>query len=135
MGAQVRHALRAIMDTPTARIMQAYERMATEAKYRPAAPGDGLGGIYLDPDQLADDGILHAEARKYADHFHKEEDKREFWIGCSCFSTVRAFVYTIEAARCLCAGCDFEDVARKLLWMAADEIKQEDKRDERRQFV
>lgn len=105
------------------RIVQAYEQMATKAKYRPAAPGDGLGGIFLDAGELADIGILRKEAIKYAHHFQEEEDDRDFWIGCSCFNTVQAFVYTIEAARCLCAGHDFRRLAAILLRMAAAELK------------
>lgn len=108
---------------PINRIADAYRQMAADAKYRPAAPGDGFGGIFLDSDQVADQHILQREALKYAEHFQKEEDACDFSIGCSCFDTVRAFVYTIEAARCLCAGTDFENVAGKLLRMALAELE------------
>lgn len=111
------------METPGERIVQAYERMAAEAHYRPKAPGDGFGGIFLDADELADKGRLRDEAVKYAKHFLKEEDGFDFWIGISCFKTVRASVYTIEAARCLCAGSDSEELARKLLKMAIKELQ------------
>lgn len=110
------------METPTTRIAQAYCQMAVKAKYRPAAPGDGFGGIFLDSDQLADGERLHHEALAYARRFMEEEASSEFCIGVSCFDTVRAFVYAIEAARCLCAGSGFEGVAYSLLGMAASEI-------------
>jgi hypothetical protein len=97
--------------------------MATRAHYRPAAQGDGMGGIYLDKDQLGDVELLRDEAERYARYFRKEEDDRQFWIGVSCFSTVRAFVFTIEAARCLCAGQGFEKLAAKLLRMAQAELR------------
>ena len=35
------------------RFRQAYMAMAKRAKYRPAAPGDGCGGIYLSKDELS----------------------------------------------------------------------------------
>lgn len=110
-------------ETPFMRILQAYEQIATKAKYRPAAPGDGMGGIFLDEDEISDAGILRKEAIRYAHHFQKEEDTLDFWIGCSCFNTVKAFVYVIEAARCLCAGHDFRKLAVTLLRMAASELK------------
>lgn len=115
---------------PINRIADAYRQMAADAKYRPAAPGDGWGGISLDRDQLADANILADESLRYAEKLLREEDGHQFWIGCSCFDTVRAFVYTIEAARCLCAGTDFENVAGKLLRMALAEL--EGKRHRRR---
>lgn len=53
-------------ETRMSQIFHAYERMVSEAKYRPAAPGDGFGGIFLDPDQLADETTLQKEAHEYA---------------------------------------------------------------------
>jgi hypothetical protein len=102
--------------------IQAYERMALKAKYRPAAPGDGLGGIYLSAEQLADRDLLRKEAINYAKRFRAEEDKGEFSIGCSDYETSRAFVYAIEAARLLCAGFFGQQTAKKLCKMAAREI-------------
>jgi len=110
-------------ETAFDRILQAYEQIAIKAKYRPAAPGDGMGGIFLDADELSDAGILRKEAIRYVHHFQEEEDTRDFWIGCSCFNTVKAFVYVIEAARCLCAGHDFQELAVTLLRMATEELK------------
>lgn len=108
----------------------AYLLMAHKANYRPAAPGDGFGGIYLNADQLADPEMLEKEARKYALVFAREEDDRGFFIGVSDYETSQAFVYTIEAARCLCGGIDFRELAGKLLMMALEEmnrIKEEER--------
>jgi hypothetical protein len=52
-----------------------------------------------------------------------EEDDGRFVIGCSNFTTNRALIWTIEAARNLCGGQD--DVALTLLKMAIDEVKRE----------
>ena len=104
-------------------IAGAYCSMAEQAKYRPAAPGDGFGNVHLDQAQIEDSGILLREADKYAKQFRREEDRRDFFIGCSCFDTVRSFVFCIEACRCLCAGGDFEETAQKLLEMAISELK------------
>ena len=68
-----------------------------DANYRPAAPCDGMGNITLTPDQYDDRGRLYREAVEYALTFSQEDDKREFRIGCSNFSTNRAFVLAIEA--------------------------------------
>lgn len=111
------------LDTQRTRIMEACRRMAAEARYRPQAPGDGFGGIFLGSDELADEGVLAEESLEYARRFVREEDRCEFWIGVPCFRTVRAFVYAIEAARCLCAGTDFEGAARSLLKMAIAEMR------------
>jgi hypothetical protein len=94
--------------------------MAERARYRPAAPGDGFGNITLSTKQLDDPQRLAKEAAVYAKRFIAEEDGRTFRIGVSNFRTNRAFVYVIEAARCLCGGAD--DVAATLLKMASDEI-------------
>jgi hypothetical protein len=104
------------------RYAEAYLTMAKEADYRPAAPGDGCGGIYLSPNQLADPKRLQDEALKYAKEFAREEDAGEFYIGCADYLNNRAFVYTIEAAHCLCAGSGFRELASKLLSMAVKEM-------------
>jgi hypothetical protein len=102
------------------RIVEAYLKMAEEAKYRPAAPGDGMGNVYLTAEEIADPDILQKEAVKYADEFLREEDLH-FTIGVSDFSTNRALVYTVEAARALC-GVN-HDLASTLLKMAAEETR------------
>src|SRR5262249_53301790 len=86
------------------RFKEAYLRMARNARYRPNAPGDGLGNIGLSAEDLRDPVRLDEEAVAYAEKFCTEEDKDTFNIGCSDFETNRAFVWTIEAARCLAAG-------------------------------
>jgi hypothetical protein len=55
--------------------------------------------------------------------FSAEEDERTFWIGCSNFTTNRAFVCTIEAARLLAGGGDA--AAPRLLKIAVKEIGQQ----------
>jgi hypothetical protein len=106
------------------RIRQAYLRMAREAWYRPAAPSDGVFGfVHPSKDELNDPHILKAEARKYAEQFIREENSRKFFIGVSKWSTNRALVFTIEAARRLC-GADHE-MALRLLRMAIDEVTNE----------
>jgi uncharacterized protein YozE (UPF0346 family) len=107
------------------RIAQAYVAMARQAKYRPAAPGDGFGGISLTTAELADPVLLNAEAQRYAERFIEEEDSHSnnFRIGISNYTTNRALVYAIEAARLLCGGADA--IAAKLLHMAAVEVESE----------
>ena len=79
--------------TESARIQEAYIRMATGAKYRPEGSSDGVGNV-----------DLTAEAGRYAARFIQEENGLKFFIGCSNWSTNRALVYTIEAARVLCGA-------------------------------
>lgn len=104
------------------RIRQAYCAMAREASYRPAAPGDGFGSIDLSLEDLHDPEILEKESAVYAARFIREENTNHYFIGCANWSTNRALVYTIEAARLLCGGMD-DERAVKLLRMAAHEIK------------
>ena len=108
------------------RFVEAYEMMAREGRYRPAAPGDGVGGISLAATELADPERLHREAQKYAQDFYAADNKMEHHTGCSNFSTNRAFVFVIEAARLLCSGSDGNPYALKLLEMATREIKAAD---------
>ena len=104
------------------RIAEAYVRMAREVKYRPYAPGDGMGTIELTDEELRDPLRLQHEAHRYAVAFIREEDSLQFFIGCSNFETNRALVYTIEAARLLCCGMA-DKPALKLLQMAIAEVK------------
>jgi hypothetical protein len=105
------------------RICEAYLQMAERANFRPYAPGDGMGNTELSPSELRDSNRLAEEASAYAEKFIAEENTRKFHIGVSNFETNRAFVYLIEACRCLCAGASGEPVALDLLQMAVDEIK------------
>jgi hypothetical protein len=110
--------------TPYERFRDAYKRMAREARYRPAAPGDGLGAIHLTKEQLKDPDLLEEEASRYARRFLEEEDTDSFWIGCSNYSTNRAFVYVIEAARVLGGGEVGDPIAVQLIEMALAEIQE-----------
>ena len=67
--------------------------MATDARYRPAAFSDGMGGGRLSEEQLANPDILDEEADRYARKFIAEEDTAKFTIGLSNYSTNRALVY------------------------------------------
>jgi hypothetical protein len=105
------------------RYAEAYLRMAQDARYRREAPGDGCGGIHLSVGELRDPARLEQEAVAYALRFAKEEDTGSFCIGCSNFSTNRAFIWTIEAARTLAGGGEGDAIARKLLKMAVEELE------------
>ncbi len=95
----------------------AYRRMAAKARYRPAAPSDGLGNITVPVEEL----VLDDEAERYARHWTSEENEGAFYIGCCNYSTRPATIFAIEAARLLCGGAD--DVARDLLRMALDDLE------------
>jgi hypothetical protein len=103
------------------RFAQAYLMMATEALYRPAAPGDGMGSVNLSEEELIDHDLLLREAVDYATRFHEQEDTLKFNIGISNYITNRAFVFTIEAARSLAGGND--GLAAKLLEMAMQDVE------------
>ena len=60
------------------RYAEAYLAMAKVANYRPAAPGDGCGQVYLTCDEAADPERLRLEAIAYAKRFNDEEDDRTF---------------------------------------------------------
>jgi hypothetical protein len=108
------------------RFAQAYLIMA-RAKYRPAAPSDGLGNIQLSRSEQNDQDALYLEAVKYAAAFNREEDGHDgFHIGCSNWETNRAFILAIEAARLLAGGGD--DHALRLLRLAIKEITDANKR-------
>jgi hypothetical protein len=118
--------------TEHSRICEAYLEMAKKLNYRPAAPGDGMGGVSLTQEQAADQKRLLAEGALYAQRFITEEDTRKFWIGVSHWPHNRALVYTIQAARTLCSGnyngWEWE-VAAGLLEMAREEVLAEHQRE------
>jgi len=66
---------------------------------------------------------LRDEAISCAKQFVAEEQTTEFHIGVSDYTTNRALVYTIEAARLLCGGLLGVDHALKLLEMAVQEVR------------
>jgi len=103
------------------RYREAYLTMAREARYRPQAPGDGMGHVSLTRKQIDDPELLQREATAYALKFNEEENSRSFWIGCSDFITNRAFIWTIEAARSLAGGKP--DLALDLLNMAVKDVQ------------
>lgn len=80
-----------------------------------------MGGLYLTDEELLDPTRLEREAERYALRFAGEDDSRHFFVGVSNYSTNRALVYAIEAARSLC-GCQPE-LAADLLRMALKEIE------------
>lgn len=108
-------------ETIHVRIFQAYLRMAEHARYRPQAPGNGFGTVFLTKHEAEDPERLDAEATRYADHFLKEEKSRTFVIGLSDRSTTRALVYTVEAARAMCLPD--HNLALDLLKMALAETE------------
>jgi hypothetical protein len=57
--------------------------LAKEARYRPQAPGDGMGHVLLSKKQVVDPERLEREATAYALKFNEEENGRTFLIGCS----------------------------------------------------
>src|SRR6516162_7387943 len=107
-----------------ARFKEAYLRMAQDARYRPSAPSDGVGNIGLSAKELCNPARLDREAAAYAAAFCAEEDKGAFHIGCSDFETNRAFIWAIEAARCLASGILGEPHALRLLQMAIADVEQ-----------
>ena len=111
------------LDPKIVRYVEAYLMMALPAKYRPGAPSDGCGNIQLSKVQCDDVNRLLRESVEYAVDFDKEEDTDTFNIGCSNFSTNRAFVFSIEAARLLASGHDGNAYALRVLQMAIEDIR------------
>lgn len=103
------------------RIQGAYRAM-TALGYRPAAPSDGFGGIIVPTPELDVD----IESREYCQRFLQEEDTNKYWVGNPDFRANRAFIWTLEALRLMCAG-NFggEEIVPKLLRMAAEEYEAE----------
>jgi hypothetical protein len=102
--------------------------MAADARYRPAAPGDGFGHVLLSEAEVGDPVRLEQEAHKYARQFKQDDDRMEHWTGCANYNTNRALVFTIEAARALCSG-GHDQLALDLLCMAIREVTAEGKLD------
>jgi hypothetical protein len=119
------------IDPRLQRFRAAYVAMVRTAHYRPQAPEDGFGNILLTQAELDDQSRLEAEAAAYAIRFLREEDSGAWHLGYSDFSTNRAFMWAIEAARQLATGISGRTTALKLLQMAATEIARVMK-DERR---
>ena len=98
----------------------AYRRMATRARYRPMAPGDGMG--HVDPDYDVNDGkLLTDEACRFADRWWQEEEDQRFDLGCPDYGMRTLMIYAIEAARACCSADLLH--ARRMLQMALDECE------------
>lgn len=108
------HLIHKVAEHPEQRFADAYLRMAKEAKYRPMGPTNGA---------TADKSTLAAEARHYPETFLAEDNELTFRIGCTNYTTNRASVFVIEAARLLCSGDEFNPYAVRLLRMAIKEIE------------
>jgi hypothetical protein len=92
--------------------------MAEEARYRPSAPGDGVGNISVADEELD----LQSEIVDYVKRWVGEEDKLFFRIGQCNGPTRSATIFAIEAARQMCSGNSGNDTARDLLRMALAEL-------------
>lgn len=101
-------------------IADAYRRMALEARYRPAAPSDGLGNITVPVEELD----LDAEARQYAKHWWEQEDACTYVIGCANYEERPTMIYALEAARLCCSGFGSRPFARRLLELALEELSE-----------
>lgn len=98
-------------------ISAAYRAMAAEARYRPAAPGDGMGSISVPEAELD----IERECADYTRYWWREEDTGDFRIGSCDHSTRTATIYTVEAARQMCSVED--GLALQLLKMAVAELE------------
>ena len=113
------------MKSELERIAETYEYMAREAKYRPAAPGDGVGNTDLTLRQLADSRLLREEAMRYACEFTRQEEAGQFWLGVIDNMTNRAVVLLVEAIRVLARGRGLEALALHLVKMAEAEVRRQ----------
>lgn len=100
-------------------IASAYKLMAEKARYRPAAPSDGVGNITAPPEKLN----LERESLQYAESWWDQEDKRKFNVGCCNYSTRPATIFAIEGARLMCAGSTANKTALELLQLAVEQLK------------
>lgn len=98
-------------------VVRTYERLAREAKYRPTAPGDGLGNITVPVAELD----LPAEAAAYAVGWGRDEQSMDFFLGCPSFDDRPALIFIVEAARLL-NGVERKGAAH-LLRMALAELE------------
>jgi hypothetical protein len=107
------------------RFAEAYTMMA-ELGYRPAAPGNGFGGITVPAAELE----VSVEAREYATRFAAEENTNEYWAGCTDYTFNRAAVLALEAFRLMNGGRFWNDGDKRgpelvpdLLRLAAEEYE------------
>lgn len=104
-------------DPTPKQIEGAYKRMADQARYRPAAPSDGLGNITVPLASLD----LDEEAKLYTRRWTEEENTGQFQVGLCDYSTRPSTIYAIEAARNLCGVSN--GTALRLLKMAVSELE------------
>ena len=116
-----------IAESRVMRMAQGYLMLAEEG-YRPGAPSDGCGGIMMTDEELQDKDRLYLEAVIYACRFADADDKHEHHVGCSNWTTNRALIMCIEAARLLNAGTTGDAWAARLLKRALCELQEEQKR-------
>lgn len=107
----------------------AYRRMAEEARYRPAAPSDGMGGITVPAEELS----LDKEARDYADRWWKNEWGDDYQIGIPNYPTRAGMVYALELARLCCSGSDAIPHALAVARLAVKELEVAEKEDAERE--
>ena len=104
------------------RFAEAYVSMAEVLTYRPKLPRDFRGSSLLTDEQKRDKVRLMVEAYLYAREFDAADAAGYHLIGTSNFTTNRALVYVIEAAKLLCrAGSSL--TVRCLLAHAIQELK------------
>lgn len=103
--------------TIESQISDAYRSMATQARYRPAAPSDGWGNITV-PEEALD---IYKECASYVQQWMAEEDEHSFQVGCPSFEGRPALIFVVEAARAI-NGVNYE-LARDLLRMAVAELE------------
>ncbi|MEX2653144.1 MAG: hypothetical protein WD473_11970 [Acidimicrobiia bacterium] len=99
-------------------IVDAYKRMAKEARYRSEAPSDGCGNITAPLEDLD----IDAEAVRYVRWWWKTEDRQLYDLGCPCGSDRPALIFIVEAARNL-NGMAPKKLVATLLRMALAEVE------------
>jgi hypothetical protein len=112
-------------------VSQAYKEMADNARYRPAAPSDGMGNIIAPEHELN----LEQEQAQYVKRWWDEEDAHKFHVGCCDFRTRPAVIFSIEAIRNLNAGVNGTACGLKLLEMAVQQLKRYMAAEEYKQHV
>ena len=71
---------------------------------------------------MADPSRLEGKSQAYAHEFLQEDASGSFAIGCADAATAAALIFTIEAARCMCAGREGDATAAALLRAALEEL-------------
>lgn len=93
-------------------IKHAYRLMAERAHYRALGPNDeyeNLAAVDLEPEMAA-----------YVAEWWRQEDARDFHVGCCNAPTRPATIFAVEAAKALCRADD--DLALRLLHLAIESL-------------